>query len=595
MLQNFLQTEFIAGLVQNAQLDAWTIENDVQKRETKYFSKNMEQKEKHIRQTHSKSENGKERLSKSPRKRKKVLRIFKVRGANIKKRKYVFKRRKNMTKTVKRITAIVCAAIMAFSMGTVAFANDTQVSENSEKAVFSGEITAVTENQITVGGRGGKALNVGETTIILNDELNPIEIKDVKEGMFAIAVHSAVATFSLPAQTGAYYIVVSESVEQLPLAAIVESVEKDQDGNTIINSTNEMYSLYVTEDTQLMPLRTRNIVRPENFSKGDVIFFYVEVLTMSIPAQGSPSKIILVEDVLAEDVLAEDEVADTLVSEPSAELDVPAVEVGKVTMTVLFNEKLSDGQLSVTLGAEEILLNIDENTIIMDDNFFPVDVASIKKDTPVYVVNSPAMTASLPAQTYAYALIVSESGNFPIYVKVANVSDDKDGNKILTSADGNYEVSVPANCAVSPMRTRNILSVSDLSIGDELFVFPKDGVMSLSLPALVSTEKIVVWVDNVETDVYVAEDGTKYYPLRKICEENGLSVTWNNDTRSVQVGTTAMGVYVTIGKNEYTFARMMPRTLSGAPILIPDETNPGYGITYVPGDFFTEILGIEVK
>ena len=76
-------------------------------------------------------------------------------------------------------------------------------------------------------------------------------------------------------------------------------------------------------------------------------------------------------------------------------------------------------------------------------------------------------------------------------------------------------------------------------------------------------------------------------PIRAIAEKLGLEVAWDDGLKAVSVGTIPMGVTFNIGLNSYTKARMMPQTLSAAPIAENERT-------FVPVDFFTEILEAEV-
>ena len=132
--------------------------------------------------------------------------------------------------------------------------------------------------------------------------------------------------------------------------------------------------------------------------------------------------------------------------------------------------------------------------------------------------------------------------------------------------------------------------------------------MTMSIPAVVPAEKIVLLPEEVvaeETEEVIAPekialngeeiegeikdvDGAFVLPVRAICEKAGLDVAWDDTLKAVTVGTVPMGVTFNIGENAYTKARMMPQTLSQAPVIID-------GLTYVPVDFFTEILGATVE
>lgn len=84
------------------------------------------------------------------------------------------------------------------------------------------------------------------------------------------------------------------------------------------------------------------------------------------------------------------------------------------------------------------------------------------------------------------------------------------------------------------------------------------------------------------------KDGTKMVPLRQVAEGIlGLDVKWINETKSVEVGSGPQWTSLTIGENSYFFARVAPFKLSQA----PEITN---SLTYVPVEFFSEVLRYEV-
>lgn len=80
-------------------------------------------------------------------------------------------------------------------------------------------------------------------------------------------------------------------------------------------------------------------------------------------------------------------------------------------------------------------------------------------------------------------------------------------------------------------------------------------------------------------------DGVAYIPLRDVAETLGYTVTWNHETRSVDLQEGALWTSVILEKNRYFKYRMAPWELSGAPILINGET-------YVPVEFFSDILNV---
>lgn len=86
-----------------------------------------------------------------------------------------------------------------------------------------------------------------------------------------------------------------------------------------------------------------------------------------------------------------------------------------------------------------------------------------------------------------------------------------------------------------------------------------------------------------EAQAYVDGDNTIMLPLRAITEEMGFTVSWNPETRLIEL--TRGPVYVTLTQDVdgYTFSRTAPMKLGKAPVTVND-------LTYVPENFFDEIL-----
>ena len=81
-------------------------------------------------------------------------------------------------------------------------------------------------------------------------------------------------------------------------------------------------------------------------------------------------------------------------------------------------------------------------------------------------------------------------------------------------------------------------------------------------------------------------------PVRAVAEALGMPVEWNDLLKAVSVGTAQMGVNFNIGTNLYNKAKMMPIELKSEPILL--ETTQG-GVTYVPVEFFTDVIEGEIS
>lgn len=271
--------------------------------------------------------------------------------------------------------------------------------------------------------------------------------------------------------------------------------------------------------------------------------------------------------------------------------------------------KIEEDGLYIIDQAEisEVKLNLDENTIFVDGLGYKSSLEAIESGASLKVIASEAMTMSIPPQTYGYVVMMAdENGGFPIYAEVKSVDKDEDNNLVFASKDGKYNIVYGEGLTeVLPFATRNIVTAADIKEGSRLLVF--SNVMTMSLPAMVPADKIVILpeitealevptsvtvngeaIDAQDAQEVLEKDGMWLLPVRAICEKVGLSVQWDGELNAVSVGTIPMGVTFNLGVNQYTKARMMPQTLSSEPVCENERT-------YVPVDFFTDILDAEIS
>ncbi len=94
----------------------------------------------------------------------------------------------------------------------------------------------------------------------------------------------------------------------------------------------------------------------------------------------------------------------------------------------------------------------------------------------------------------------------------------------------------------------------------------------------------VIKVNNEEiSDIFVDDNGALMTPIRSIAENLGFTVGWDEETRTVTVGGVSS---MQIGKNSYNGAAVTGEDLKSAPIIVNDKT-------YVPVEYYTDVLGVE--
>lgn len=99
-------------------------------------------------------------------------------------------------------------------------------------------------------------------------------------------------------------------------------------------------------------------------------------------------------------------------------------------------------------------------------------------------------------------------------------------------------------------------------------------------------EKNVINLKGMKT---YEKNGNLMVPLRELAEgQLGLKVVWHGENKSVEVGDGPQHTIVYIGKDSYYRQKMAPEKLGAAPEMKD-------GVTYVPVEFFTEILLVQVE
>lgn len=258
----------------------------------------------------------------------------------------------------------------------------------------------------------------------------------------------------------------------------------------------------------------------------------------------------------------------------------------KVNMSGIF-EEYTDNQLWMKDGENQFVINVDESTLFIDLNGNKIKAEDLEKGTTLMIVSDIAQTRSIPPQSYGYVVAETSEDISPVYAEINDITKDEQGNTILSSADGNYEIILGAETS----------EIDTIKAGSKVLAY--SNLITMSIPAKVPAEKIVILEENEKPEAdglyiggkkvedAVSENGTTMIPLRKICEELGYTVEWNDERKSINVGTLQMGVYLQIGENKYSKAKMAAWELSSAPVIINEKT-------YVPVDFFTDILEVEV-
>lgn len=248
-----------------------------------------------------------------------------------------------------------------------------------------------------------------------------------------------------------------------------------------------------------------------------------------------------------------------------------------------------------------MVFHINEEVILLNDKtkeFITSD--SLKKGMNVsgYYSKDTIMALSMPPQLSPDAIIVRESEE-PVFIHVSGFSEE------LISSDNQLKL-LPSEDTIIVDKNGNKVEKEDIKNKD-LIVFYTTS--TRSIPAQTTPEKIIVLekeeikaepeitvLDKIiinEKEVtlnkplYKNEEGVMMLPLRQIAEALGYEVKWNNETRTAELTKGPQWTAVTIGKDNYNFAKMLIK-LGTAPE-IKDSS------TYVPFSFLEEVLRVGVE
>ena len=259
-----------------------------------------------------------------------------------------------------------------------------------------------------------------------------------------------------------------------------------------------------------------------------------------------------------------------------------------------------EGYVLVKTDLEEIRFNMDENTLLIgNDGASRLELAVGKK---VAVSHSMAMTMSIPAQSYAFAIVeMNETGmGNPIYAVVEEVKESENGVVLVTDA-GSKEITVSKEAEILPFLTRNIVRLEDVKAGSRVLLFYD--MLTMSIPAYATTEKVVILPELVieeevpanvvvlangekveikeDEEIYEVE-GVKMIPLRTVAEALGFEVVWDAEGQSINLVKETFSSMIRIGDVEGGINRAR-LVLEVAPQLPADKT-------YVPVSYIDAVL-----
>lgn len=191
-------------------------------------------------------------------------------------------------------TILAITMILSMSIGFAQEMGDISVKSTIESPVQNvittkGEIKEINKGQVRVLGEGAYneiVLNIQDSTYILNaQDGTPIPFKDLKKGDTITAYYSPRVTRSIPPQgNGIALIVGTPKTGGTGMYMKVAKLEENKDGSIKVLCTNSDRLVTITPDV---------FAQTTDIKEGSELIVWYDIMTMSIPAQATATKAVL--------------------------------------------------------------------------------------------------------------------------------------------------------------------------------------------------------------------------------------------------------------------------------------------------------------
>lgn len=146
------------------------------------------------------------------------------------------------------------------------------------------------------------------------------------------------------------------------------------------------------------------------------------------------------------------------------------------TINSISDNRISLNNMSQNTSSGEIILQVIEleTRVLNAVDGSPVALNDLQEGDFIYAYLGPVMTMSLPPITTPQVIICKAPADFkvPEYLHIKDAVMQEDGSVTLTAYNGNYSTyHVPADCAISPYLTRNVVTLQDLMQGRSVLLW----------------------------------------------------------------------------------------------------------------------------
>lgn len=162
-----------------------------------------------------------------------------------------------------------------------------------EIMIDSGKVVGI----LAVAEGNEEWFNIFEDTVIIDNETGtPGSLNELKSGDKIFVYGSQMKTRSLPPQSRAIIVLTNIGPKAPTKYLTVMNVEKGIAGNTKVFDSNGEFIVNITNDTVLLPYLTKQIVMADDIKPGSKILVWSEIMTLSLPAQMTADRIILLPE-----------------------------------------------------------------------------------------------------------------------------------------------------------------------------------------------------------------------------------------------------------------------------------------------------------
>lgn len=187
-------------------------------------------------------------------------------------------------------TILAITMILSMSIGFAQEIGDNSIESPVQNVITTkGEIKEINKGQVSVLGEGAYneiVLNIQDSTYILNaQDGTPISFEELKKGDKITAYYSPRVTRSIPPQgNGIALIVGTPKTGGTGMYMKVAKLEKNKDGSIKVLCTNS---------DRLVTIRPDIFAQTTDIKEGSELIVWYDIMTMSIPAQATATKVVL--------------------------------------------------------------------------------------------------------------------------------------------------------------------------------------------------------------------------------------------------------------------------------------------------------------